>query len=268
MGLNVSNIIKKENFVKLAIAGIAFGITYSLLKDQVSSAKAMAASMVFDTTTTAENSTVDGLKNKVLEKIYNGAMNPTVLIQNIEAVKTEVNTYTTQLTTLAAESTAGRIPASTIEYYCKAIAEEIATKLHIELRPQGYGGGYGGYDGSNGWPGQSGGYGSGGGKPWRKHGGQGGYGGQGSYGQYGENYDNYLDTIMQYFQQLMSGGYYQPNYGYSYGYGYQQPNQQPYYPTQNYNYYPQYPAAYSSPQQQGQGFAYIPGQQYQPGAYY
>jgi hypothetical protein len=262
------NLFQGNLILKGAVALAAFGLTYYVLKGQ-------SAATAFDTTTipttVASTMTVEEFKNKILDKIYRGAMNPTVLIQNIEAVKAEVNSYTTQITTLISERTAGRIPESTLEYYCKAIAEEIAKKLNIELRPQGWGGGYGGYDGGGGygWPPYGGG-GSGQGqgqghhygwrnkhkKPWK--GGYGDYYG-GGMDDYGDMYQQYLDQIMQYYQQLMGGGYYQPNYGYSTGYGYQQPNMQAYYPTQNYNYYPQYPGSYNQP---NQALGYIPPQPY------
>ncbi len=259
------NLFQGNLLLKGAVALAAFGLAYYVLKGQSATS--------FDTTTAVSTTTAEEFKNKILDKIYKGAMNPTVLIQNIEAVKTEVNNYTTQITTLIAERTAGRIPESTLEYYCKAIAEEIAKKLNIELRPQGYGGGYGGYDGNGGYgggynwpgggddgfPGQGHHYGWRN-KPWKQGGGgYGDYYGGGGGQQYGQNYDSYLDAIMQYYQQLMGGGYYQPNYGYSTGYGYQQPNMQAYYPTQNYNYYPQYPGSYNTP---NQALGYIPPQPY------
>ena len=248
--------VNRGIILKGAIALAAFGLTYYALKGNKASAMSASA---YEASTT-EYTTVDGFKNKILEKIYNGAMNPTAVIQNVEALKSEVNNYTTQITTLIAEYTAGRIQKSTLDFYCNSIAEEIAKKLNIELRPFGYGGPYGGYDGNGGYGSGNNGNHYGWRNKWKNWGG--GYGG---YGNYGDSYQQYLDAIMQYYQQLMGGGYYQPNYGYSYGYGYQQPNLQPYYPTQNYNYYPQYPGSYNTP---NQGFAYIPGQQYMPGVYY
>lgn len=231
----------------LAVAGIGLYLGNALFNK--STPTAFAATSVV---------TADTLKNQILETIYKAVMNPSVLLQNIEAVKSEVNNYTTQLTNLATEHIAGRIPASTITFYVRKIAEEIAQKLSLELKPAGYGGGYGGYDGGTGygdwyddyWP-------PGGGKKKKK------------WNQWTKKwedvYDDYSDLYSQYLRyymmmQMMQGGgggyggtpygyggnYYQqyypsqqqPNYGYSQGYGYQSPNMQPYYPTQNYQYYP------------------------------
>lgn len=239
----LANLITTKNIMLLAAAGIGLYVGNKLF----SASSASANYTSYNATTTV---TVDTLKNQVLETIYRGVMNPSVLLQNIEAVKSEVNNYTTQFTNLAAEFTAGRIPQSTITFYVNKISEEIAKKLSIELRPSGWGGQYGGYDGGTGygWPSHSG-----GGRKARWN---------PTTNAWEEIYDDYSDLYSQYLKyymmmSMMGGGgnpyaagnyqypqqqYYgqqQPNYGYSYGYGYQSPQMQQYYPTQNYNYYPQ-----------------------------
>lgn len=226
----------------LALGGIGFYVGMSLFRNEVEAVKANATYSAYEAVATAAETNVDTLKNRVLEIIYKGAMNPTVLLQNIEAVKSEVNNYTTQITNLATERAAGRIPASTMTFYLNKIAEEISKKLSIELRPHGYNDYYGGYDGGTGygqWPGQGNNYG------WYKP-----KKNNNPYDMYGDLYRQYLQYYMM--QQMMNpystgnfystgGGYPtgQPNYGYSYGYGYQSPNMQPVYPTQQYQYYPQ-----------------------------
>lgn len=173
-------------------------------------------------TAAATTPSVDSMKNTILSNIYSSALNPNAVLTNLEAIKSEVNTYTSKLTMLAAERTAGRISALTLANYLQSLAQEVMTKLQIEFYPTTGGTAGGGM--SNPWGGM----------------GYGGYGGMDPYSQYLQYLQQMQRQQAQYFNQYQQYGY--PNYGYSYGYGYQQPQVYAQSPLQTYNYYPQYAA--------------------------
>ena len=214
--------------VAAAVAAGSFLLVYTLSQNPgTKDAKAAAYAVRAYETAATSTPSVDSMKNTILSNIYSSALNPNAVLTNLEAIKSEVNTYTSKLTLLAAERTAGRISALTLANYLQSLAQEVMTKLTIEFYPTSTGGG-GGYPPIGG----------------------GGYGGYGGYDPY-TAYLQYLQQIQrqqqQYQAQYQQYGY--PNYGYSYGYGYQQPQVYAQSPLQTYQYYPQY-AAGGYPQSQ------------------
>jgi hypothetical protein len=218
-------LLGKGGLLIAAIAAGTFFLVSSASKKENKEATAMAyVASAYETAATSTPS-VDSMKNTILSNIYSSALNPNAVLTNLEAIKSEVNTYTSKLTMLAAERTAGRISALTLANYLQSLAQEVMTKLTIEFYPTG---------------------GSSGGFP--PIGGGGGYNPYGGYGGYGmDAYTQYLQYLQQqqraqqqYAAQYQQYGY--PNYGYSYGYGYQQPQVYSQSPLQTYNYYPQYAA--------------------------
>lgn len=253
-------------FIVAAVGIGAFMVARKMLAGQEQAIANRARAMAYDATTTSTTTNIDDLKNQTLTLIYQGALNPAAVINNLTAVKAELDNYTTKLTTLATEKAAGRISDSIVTYYLQTIAKEIADKLHIEWKTNATTGNYDDwtYNHNSGYPYYPYPYPYGGG-------GSGGSGGGGS--QYQDLYNQYLQYLQQ-IQGQYGGQYGYPSYGYSYGYGYQQPYMQPINPIQNYNYYPQYgmssPYGYANmggnyysnyyPQQQQQ--SYYPQQSY------
>ena len=233
MAKNSGNLLAgKGGLLVAAIAAGSFLLVYTASRKEVDkTAQAAAYAVRAYETSSATTPSVDSMKNTILSNIYSAALNPNAVLTNLEAIKSEVNTYTAKLTTLAAERTAGRISAMVLANYLMSLAQEVMTKLTIEFTPTsgtgGMGGGYGGYTPYPPYYNPYGGYGGGG-------------GGSDAYSQYLQYLQQQQQQQAQYFNQYQQYGY--PNYGYSYGYGYQQPQVYQQSPLQSYNYYPQYAA--------------------------
>lgn len=269
--MSLKSFVNSSNSFNLVLAagiGLAvFTIARKALSDKEQAIVNRARITAYEAATATTSTNIDDLKNNLLKTLYAGALNPSLIINNLEAIKSEVDTYTAKLTTLATEKAAGRIDDYVINYYLQTIGKEIADKLHIEWKtsPGTHVGDYDDYT-QRGYP--YGGYGGYGGYPYGGGGGYGGYpygggGGGSGTGQYQDMYQQYLDYLNQ-IQTQYQGQYGYPSYGYSYGYGYQQPYMAPTTPIQNYNYYPQYGMAspYGYANQGGNYYSnYYPGQQ-------
>jgi hypothetical protein len=192
--------------------------------------KARAFETSTTTTTTPTPTTTDpkitDMQNRILRMIVSRTSNVSTVLSNIETIKAEILTYTAKLQLAQQQVDAHVISPLQLSQYLTQIAEDIATKLQIQLNPA---------YGDNSVPDY--------------------------YQQYYQNYQNYLNQLNANYYD-----YYQPSYQYYPGqqYDYYQPYQYQYpnpymssgqYPT-NYPYYQynQYPS--SSSYGYGYGYGY------------